>query len=107
MHAAIELEFISEPDGETDNWSSMQIVTAAHPMGQHLTATAYVALLPTIWSLLEEGREDIWSAVVEHCERAGTTSGVKKVAVEFVARLTLVSALPSPFGRDKCSMHCT
>ncbi|KAG9038755.1 hypothetical protein FRB95_014304 [Tulasnella sp. JGI-2019a] len=88
-----------------------QNVTAAQPMGQHLPASGYAALLPTIWSLVNDARtgnamrtdqqgepggiilrqRQVWGAVVDHGNRASTTSAVKKLAVEFIGRVYLVS----------------
>lgn len=76
----------------------LQTRSIAHPMGQSLSATAYSAILPTIWSLLNSKngsvRERVWAATVAHCSRTSTGSGVKKLSIEFVGRLVLVS-LPS------------
>lgn len=74
---------------------SINSVPGARPMG--LTAHTYVALLPTLWWLLcrpVDGDSDenleVLSAILQHAMKAGSTSGVKMPATEFVARLVQV-----------------
>lgn len=63
-----------------------------------LTLASYSALLPTLWSLVNNvdgssggdvGQEMV-GAVVDHAMRIGSTSGSKRATVEFVGRLMLV-----------------
>jgi pre-rRNA-processing protein IPI1 len=67
-------------------------------VGRPLTPAAYTALLPTIWSLLNQplpNERQISSAVLqatlEHATKTSSNSAVKKLGIEFVARLVLVS----------------
>lgn len=89
-----------------------QNVTVAQPMGQHLSASGYAALLPTIWSLLSDARDgrrmeqedvtlrrrQVWDAVLDHGSRASTTSAVKKLVVEFIGRVYVVSCIMPKTG---------
>jgi len=64
----------------------------------------YVALLPTIWALLNQPKENytqtqgeahshtVLSAMLDHAIRITPSSAVKALTVEFVARLLLVCA---------------
>ena len=63
-----------------------------------LTLASYSALLPTLWSLVNNvdgssggnvGQEMI-RAVVDHAMRIGSTNGSKRATVEFVGKLMLV-----------------
>ncbi|KAI5119061.1 hypothetical protein M0805_001520 [Coniferiporia weirii] len=75
-----------------------------YPLGQALTMQAYVALLPTLWWLLDcPANEDgdpleVLDAILQHAIKAGSASGVKMVATEFVARLVLLQSEPSYRG---------
>lgn len=79
-------------------------------MGRSLSAGAYVALLPTIWSMINQAassgsdgamdmdvddEDDISTRVLgatfDHAIRCGTMSAGKRLATEFAARLYLVS----------------
>lgn len=80
-------------------------------LGRHISTQAYIALMPTIWSLvnnpsngltvpdgIDDGGDDIRSvlaAVLAHATKCSSTSAVKRPAVEFVSRLVLVSSYPS------------
>ncbi|KAI6007344.1 hypothetical protein EDD15DRAFT_2396785 [Pisolithus albus] len=66
-----------------------------------LTPTVYIALLPSIWALLnhldgpsihsdEVVSSTVLSAVLEHAIRTTSTSAVKHPTIEFVARLLLL-----------------
>jgi pre-rRNA-processing protein IPI1 len=63
-----------------------------------LTLNAYCALLPTLWSLVNNiGRssdgsvgEETVKIVVDHAMRVGSTGASKRATVEFVGRLMLV-----------------
>lgn len=59
---------------------------------------AYMALLPTIWSLLNQPSpnarqisSNVLRAMLEHATKTSSKSAVKKPTLEFVARLVLVS----------------
>ncbi|KAG8928396.1 hypothetical protein FRC03_012359 [Tulasnella sp. 419] len=85
-----------------------QIVSSTQPLGQQLSSTAYLALLPTIWSLLntrtdttteEDGEkssgvatDDTWLAILEHFHRAGAMSSGKKLSLQFIGSLVLLQA---------------
>ena len=61
-----------------------------------ISAAAYTSLLPTVWSLVcsdakNEDGTSVFSALVEHATKTSSTSAVKKPAVDFLARLMLVS----------------
>jgi pre-rRNA-processing protein IPI1 len=74
-------------------------------MSRPLTPTMYVALLPTIWALLSQPGENytstqggahsrtVFSAVLDHAIGTTSSSSVKALTVEFVARILLVSTL--------------
>lgn len=85
----------------------LQKVTAIYPLGQAVGSSGYLALLPTIWSLLNyDSREEngemelddppsrvsvqVWRAVTEHCSRTSAASATKMLSVEFVGRVLLV-----------------
>ncbi|RPD64943.1 hypothetical protein L227DRAFT_591208 [Lentinus tigrinus ALCF2SS1-6] len=62
-----------------------------------VTPQAYIALLPTIWSLLNsqipelaEASESMFAVVLEHATRASSTSVVKRHTVDFIGRLILL-----------------
>lgn len=64
--------------------------------GASVTSQMYAQLLPTIWSLLWNmttglTEEDILEVVVRHFLDLPSTSGVKKLAFQFVSRLLIVS----------------
>lgn len=64
--------------------------------GATVTPQMYAQLLPTIWSLLWNSanglmEEDILEVVVRHFLDLPSTSGVKKLAFQFVSRLLMVS----------------
>lgn len=66
-------------------------------MPRHVSATMYTALLPTIWALLNQrsGEQELSSllaATLDHATRAASCSAVKRLTVEFVGRLLLVSS---------------
>jgi pre-rRNA-processing protein IPI1 len=67
-------------------------------VGRLLTPAGYTALLPTIWSLLNQPLVDkhptysnVLQAMLEHATKTSSNSVVKKLGIEFVARLVLVS----------------
>lgn len=66
-----------------------------------ISAVVYTALLPTIWALLnqrsgqhpEKESSTVLAATLDHATRTSSGSAVKRLTVEFVGRLLLVSAL--------------
>jgi pre-rRNA-processing protein IPI1 len=65
-----------------------------------LDRAAYIALLPTVWSILCQecaaggaGAAEVLIALIDHATRLSSTNGVKGAATEFVARLVLVSVI--------------
>lgn len=65
-------------------------------LARPILATAYTSLLPTLWSLVcsdaqDEDGTDVFGALVEHAMKTSSTSAVKRPAVDFLARLLLVS----------------
>ncbi|KAI0756631.1 hypothetical protein C8Q80DRAFT_1093119 [Daedaleopsis nitida] len=66
---------------------------------------AYVALLPTIWSLVNHRPEDdgddstsMFDAVVEHAVKATSTSATKRHTIDFIGRLVLLDREPEYLG---------
>ncbi|PIL31596.1 hypothetical protein GSI_06298 [Ganoderma sinense ZZ0214-1] len=75
-----------------------------------ITPQAYIALLPTIWSLANSPRLDvsepsssIFSVVVDHAIRASSTSAVKRHTVDFIGRLLLLNKEPEYMGHFEAS----
>ena len=81
-------------------------------MGYSLTPTAYIALLPTVWSLLNRrtlsppvsalagrvkapavssGAKQVLEAVIDHFQKASAGSAVKRLGLEFIGRVCMVS----------------
>ncbi|KAG5654094.1 hypothetical protein H0H81_007508 [Sphagnurus paluster] len=91
--------------------------SAAGQLGRTLAPATYAALLPAIWALLnngsahhQEASSAILHATIEHSMKTSSKSGLKRLTLEFVARLVLVCGLDSDFvaralnrtfGRDK------
>ncbi|KAM5530783.1 hypothetical protein V8D89_015524, partial [Ganoderma adspersum] len=71
-----------------------------------ITPQAYIALLPTMWSLVNGQRSDvsdhpsssIFSIVVDHAIKASSTSAVKRHTVDFIGRLLLLDKEPQYMG---------
>ena len=66
-------------------------------LSRSLPASAYVALLPTIWALIKseesqhlENEQSVWVAVLEHALRISSSSAAKRHTIEFLGRLLLV-----------------
>ena len=98
----------------------LQNVTSSNPLGQPLPPATYISLLPTVWSLLNQPPppaalkvkpselalseaqpepevsvpHTVAGALLDHLNRVGSDSAVKKIGVEFVGRLCLVSRPP-------------
>jgi pre-rRNA-processing protein IPI1 len=71
----------------------------------HLASSAYLALLPIMWTLLytsDEHKisEGILKAAVQHAIAVPSTSLVKEATIEFVAHIILVGAILSIVGPD-------
>ncbi|GLB36226.1 hypothetical protein LshimejAT787_0305140 [Lyophyllum shimeji] len=78
---------------------------AGSQVGRALTVGAYVALLPAIWMLLNGAsaqHQRISSAVlhatIEHSIKTSSKSALKRLTIEFVARLVLLSTVPGYHG---------
>jgi len=80
-----------------------EVSTPGRPLGQPISATSYLALLPTIWSLLDHRQGTVSpntvAALLEHSTRTGSASSVKRLAIEFVGRLILLEAEKQYKGR--------
>ncbi|KAJ7110117.1 hypothetical protein C8R44DRAFT_634671 [Mycena epipterygia] len=70
-------------------------------LGRPLTQTAYTALLPTIWSLINNANpqlqsvsSDVLQATLEHASRVSSKSALKQVTIEFIARIVLLHTEP-------------
>jgi pre-rRNA-processing protein IPI1 len=75
------------------NGESIQPQTTTRP----LSVQAYSALLPSIWSLLnsashQELSDDVFEATVNHAIRVSSMSSVKRLTLDFLSRLALVSS---------------
>lgn len=65
-----------------------------------ISAAMYTALLPTIWALLNQKNEkgpekegsSVLAATIDHAMKTTSGSAVKRLTIEFVGRLLLVSA---------------
>lgn len=74
---------------------------STHMVGRHITAQDYVALLPTLWMLLnsnvehndEDGGADTLSALLDHGLQVSSTATAKRPTADFLARLILVGLL--------------
>ncbi|THH10532.1 hypothetical protein EW145_g1260 [Phellinidium pouzarii] len=70
----------------------------AYPLGQTLSVQTYVALLPTLWWLLNYPANDendpfeVLEAIVQHATKIGSGSGVKMAATQFIACLVLLQS---------------
>ncbi|KIJ27382.1 hypothetical protein M422DRAFT_55086 [Sphaerobolus stellatus SS14] len=90
-----------------------ELKSVSHPMGYSLTSTAYAALLPTIWSLVnfqsDNGDSDLSTnirmACIKHATRTSSKSAVKRPATLFVGMLLMLYGFRgSPLGRQKILM---
>ena len=66
-------------------------------LGKPLTRDAYIALLPSIWALLNSTREDLHEmsvavlhSIIDLSIRTSCKSALKTLTIEFIARLVLV-----------------
>lgn len=67
-------------------------------VSQSLSGASYLALLPSIWSIVNNSNaelslsaSDVLQATLEHAKKSPSKSSAKRLAIEFVARLVLVS----------------
>ncbi|KAG6888689.1 hypothetical protein C0995_006679 [Termitomyces sp. Mi166 len=75
-------------------------------LGRTLAPAAYVSLLPAIWALLndngsahhESNDSAILNAVISHSMKTSSKSALKRLTIEFVARLILLSTDPRYHG---------
>jgi pre-rRNA-processing protein IPI1 len=74
---------------------------ATSQLGHSLTPASYIALLPTIWSLLNNPTwihrdlsNSVLQAILDHAFKVASKSALKKPTIEFVARVVLVSMSP-------------
>lgn len=72
-----------------------------------VTASVYLALLPSIWTVINDSYPelsshvtDVLQALLEHASQTPSKSRTKHITIEFVARLFLVSScnLKPSFG---------
>ena len=73
-----------------------ETATAAHPLGQTLTAAAYISLVPTIWALLSRSGEAsaaMLEAVLAHYATLSASSALKRPALELITRVLTVCGL--------------
>ncbi|KAG6911904.1 hypothetical protein DXG01_000151 [Tephrocybe rancida] len=77
-------------------------------LGRALTPAAYVALLPAIWALLNNTTGStqhrstvsaILSATITHSIKTSSKSALKRLTIEFVAQLILLSTEPRYHGQ--------
>ncbi|KZS93404.1 hypothetical protein SISNIDRAFT_485656 [Sistotremastrum niveocremeum HHB9708] len=88
----------------------LEVETVGTPSRMSLTGTAYMSLLPTLWSLLGSGRlesssrisktvsDSILRAVVKQSSKASASSAVKRVSIQFIAHILLLQTIQ---GRRK------
>ncbi|ETW87294.1 hypothetical protein HETIRDRAFT_59338 [Heterobasidion irregulare TC 32-1] len=83
---------------------------SSHTVARPIPAQAYIALLPTIWSLLNSTPElsgPVLEATIDHAMRCPSMSAVKRSTVEFVSRLVLLESCPQYTGVFKLSQFPT
>ncbi|KAA1468193.1 hypothetical protein DENSPDRAFT_833423 [Dentipellis sp. KUC8613] len=78
---------------------------SAQSLSRPISAQAYSALLPSIWSLLnsatrehEDMSDRVAEAVIDHAIRAPSSSNVKRSTIEFLSRLVLLETEPQYSG---------
>ncbi|KAF9481355.1 hypothetical protein BDN70DRAFT_876306 [Pholiota conissans] len=74
-------------------------------VGVPISPTAYSALLPTIWSLIHNASstraaeaEEVLYATLDHAIKVSSKSSCKRLTIEFVARLVLLTMEPNCHG---------
>ncbi|KAJ6503434.1 hypothetical protein C8R47DRAFT_1250354 [Mycena vitilis] len=67
-------------------------------LGRPLTSATYSALLPTIWSLINNANpnlrtvsSEVLRATIEHATKVSSKSALKQIAIEFIARVVLLN----------------
>ncbi|KAJ7619125.1 hypothetical protein DFH06DRAFT_1235406 [Mycena polygramma] len=67
-------------------------------LGRPLTSATYSALLPTIWSLINNANpnlrtvsSEVLRATIEHATKVSSKSALKQITVEFIARVVLLN----------------
>lgn len=85
---------------------------AASQLGKPLTMAGYLALLPTVWALLnnttaahQNMSSGVLKATVEHALKTSSKSALKRATIEFVARLVLVSKVLCLGGLTLLTSH--
>ncbi|EGO01885.1 hypothetical protein SERLA73DRAFT_71044 [Serpula lacrymans var. lacrymans S7.3] len=80
----------------------LQCDFTSNALARPLTTTAYAAILPTIWSLLNQPvglhseqeatsiPETVLSATLEHAMKTSSKAAVKRWTIEFIARISLL-----------------
>jgi hypothetical protein len=80
------------------------VSVSPHTVARHITAQDYVALLPTVWMLLnsnlehhgvDEGASTL-SALLDHSLQVSSAAATKRMTVDFFVRLILVRSLSAP-----------
>ena len=74
------------------------VSTSPNTVGRQITAQEYMALLPTLWMLLNGnlgcggvgGDIDILCVLLDHARKVSSTAAVKRPTVDFIVRLILV-----------------
>ncbi|KAJ7181761.1 hypothetical protein C8R43DRAFT_970362 [Mycena crocata] len=88
-------------------------------LGRPLTPAEYAALLPTIWSLINNNNSNlrhistyVLHATIEHSSRVSSKSALKQLTLEFVGRVVLLETEPQfkghlDFGTDTAEQVTT
>lgn len=77
---------------------------SSHTVARPITAQDYIALLPTVWMLLNSNQEyhdldegaSTLSALLDHGLQVSSTAAAKRPTVDFFVRLILVCSLSVP-----------
>ncbi|KAK4052557.1 rRNA processing protein [Microbotryomycetes sp. JL221] len=89
----------------TDEVLRGKITSKKHPLGLALTPSAYIALEPTLWSLLNQSSNStrlsiqetdqrtktLWSTIIDHFVKSNSTSEVKKIAFKFISTIIVTT----------------
>ncbi|KAG5342392.1 hypothetical protein C0989_002227 [Termitomyces sp. Mn162] len=84
-------------------------------LGRTLTPAAYASLLPVVWALLNNTgsvyqcstSSAILNAVISHSMKTSSKSALKRLTIEFVARLVLLSTDPRYHGHFQLNNDLT
>ncbi|KAI0306660.1 hypothetical protein B0F90DRAFT_1623288 [Multifurca ochricompacta] len=82
------------------------VSVSSHTMGRNVTAQEYMALLPTLWMLLNsnlayngvEEDADILSALLDHALQVSSAAATKRPTVDFLGRLILLETASQYIG---------